>query len=439
MIPAMSTSSPTVDGEVSAQRLRMHQGRRVVVAAVVVAAVPALLLADLGYVTWRGYSTSSDVPAVLAGVCGAALTIVLALVMSRRGRLALAEWAPVACLAVVAAGVAWLGLELAAARLFGSELLYHRHTPGLEVTIPTSSDVMPGIGGESHVRINELGLRGDPYPGGDDTARVLCVGGSTTLCLVLDQAETWPALLQQALDRPDRRVYVANAGKNGYGTWQHVRFLESRSLIERFDTVLFLVGINDFMRAIKDRPLVVPFGVRPLYERSAVFSLLHNAYQARREMREHRNEVNAIAELPLRCANRARTPIRDDLPDLGWALEQFADNLATMIDACGRYGVRPVFATQPVLYRHDLGEVGRSRLWLGATADGRMLSVAALTDGLALFNATTRRVCAERGVQCIDLSELDGRLDCFIDSCHYSELGAREVARILARGLGPAD
>jgi lysophospholipase L1-like esterase len=136
-----------------------------------------------------------------------------------------------------------------------------------------------------------------------------------------------------------------------------------------------------------------------------------------------------------RRARRARAPRRADLPDLGSALAEYRTNLEAMIAQMRRFGVQPVFATQPVLWTPDLGAAEQRLLWLGETRGGAYLEVAALADGMRAFNETLRRTCEEHGVLCIDLSGLDGDPTCFFDDCHFTEAGAARVAELIAAGL----
>ena len=46
--------------------------------------------------------------------------------------------------------------------------------------------------------------------------RILTLGGSSTECLVLDQTEAWPQLLQDRLNETNKyQVWVGNAGQSG--------------------------------------------------------------------------------------------------------------------------------------------------------------------------------------------------------------------------------
>jgi len=55
-----------------------------------------------------------------------------------------------------------------------------------------------GVGGESHFSINQAGIRGDSFTP-QQRYRLLAIGGSTTECLLLDDAKAWPHLLQELL------------------------------------------------------------------------------------------------------------------------------------------------------------------------------------------------------------------------------------------------
>src|SRR5262249_23625744 len=116
--------------------------------------------------------------------------------------------------------------------------------PGLELELHPRPAIMPGVAGPTRVRIDSLGLRGDEPPSGE-AVHVLCVGGSTTECLYLDQDETWPALLQARLSAV-RPTWVANAGRSGHSTREHVVHVEE--LLEcstHFDVVVLMAGVND--------------------------------------------------------------------------------------------------------------------------------------------------------------------------------------------------
>lgn len=149
--------------------------------------------------------------------------------------------------------------------------------PHLSAAFSPDPALMPGIRGPSRFRANSRGLRGDEIPD-DPSYRILACGGSTTECLFLDQAETWPQRLQDKLSAgpPGPRVWVGNAGKSGLTTRDHVvQLLYLLPELPRIDTVLFLVGVNDLsMRNLQDADYDPDFMARP----GAVGALLPRAF-----------------------------------------------------------------------------------------------------------------------------------------------------------------
>jgi hypothetical protein len=77
-------------------------------------------------------------------------------------------------------------------------------------------------------------------------------------------------------------------------------------------------------------------------------------------------------------------------------------------------------------------------MWLGYVKDQGYLSVPLLRKGMDLFNARLVEICAELGVEVVDLSSMNGVEAYFYDDCHFTEAGAREVARLIHRRLSAA-
>jgi lysophospholipase L1-like esterase len=75
--------------------------------------------------------------------------------------------------------------------------------------------------------------------------RILTLGDSCTFGLGVDDAQTWPAQLQQLLNADGDRVEVINAGVPGYSAFQGRRFLEKEGLHLAPDLVIAGFGFND--------------------------------------------------------------------------------------------------------------------------------------------------------------------------------------------------
>lgn len=360
-----------------------------------------------------------------------------------------------------------LGLGLAAA-LGCAELALRRvldlHAyrvwrPGLETVFRPSPGVMSGISGPSLFRISSLGFRAEERPPAPELS-LLALGGSTTECLYLDQREAWPALLEARLAAATgRRLWVANAGRSGRTTRDHV--VQVRHLLSqppRFDLVLLLTGVNDLTfwlawwadpsepEAAGPRRLHNAFEVLPLaaepgapWKRTALWRLLESAHERFLGPARVQDEAAAVYEL-WRAHRRGASAWIDELPDPAGALADFRRQLGAIDEHCRRASARLVLVTQPALWSAGLAPELEERLWMGGVglyqerAGCRYYTSAALARGLALYNQTLRSFALERGLPCLDLGAAlgpDPRF--FYDDVHFNEEGARVAAEFLAR------
>lgn len=412
-----------------------HAATRAGAAAAAIAFAPALLLLDTGLAFARGWWTSNGTWMAIVAGSSIVLLAVAAALLTARGRAFLARHAARLALITASAIASWLLLEGVLSVLLGPTIWVHRNPPLTRAVFHPDPRQCPGVFGEARYSINSLGIRGPELPPRDAAVRILCMGGSTTACMYLDDDETWTALLARELGTLDGRpVWTGDIGMNGYGSWHHVRFLDESDLAAQFDWLVVLVGINDFLRVVQGRRIDTAVGARPVWDQSVVFALLHNVYQRRKEQRIIVEEDDAKS-MDLRRDVRQRAAVLHELPDLRAGLAQYRTNLRSIIALARARGVRPVFATQPVLWSAALPPDLDRLCWLGTAGEGVTLAMARLTEGMAAFNAALREVCAEEAVPSIDLTPMDGDPRWFYDDCHFSEAGAREVARRIAAGF----
>ncbi len=112
----------------------------------------------------------------------------------------------------------------------------------LDLTLHPAPGVLPGVEGPSRFTTNADGLRAEARRP-EHAYRILAIGGSTTESLYLDDAETWPRLLQQRLGalRGRADVWVGNAGKSGLNSRHHVvQAMQLLPQLPRMDVVLVL-------------------------------------------------------------------------------------------------------------------------------------------------------------------------------------------------------
>ena len=340
--------------------------------------------------------------------------------------------------------------------------------PNMTAVLRPAPPTIPGITGPSHFSVNSLGVRGrEPKRADRREYRIFTIGGSTTECLFLDDAKTWPHLLQETLKRTadGRDVWIGNIGKSGTTTRDHM--LQLRHLLPqhpRIDLVLALVGINDLNWRLRkgDKNLLPPerqlhhaFAVLPTsdpwafasvpssapwYKRTAIYGLLRKVrawLETSVRLADWQEDPAGHFYEKRRAERATRTATLDELPDLTSALIEYAANLNVMIDLTEEHGARIVLMTQPVMWRADLNVTEEGLLWNGwSTEDGVYYSPRALAAGMELYNRELLRVCTLRGITCIDLAALVPRTaEIFYDDAHYTEKGASVVAKVVSEHL----
>ena len=341
--------------------------------------------------------------------------------------------------------------------------------PHLDQLSEPLADVYPGVTGPSRFRVNSLGLRADELVPGADPV-VLAVGGSTTECLVLDQSEAWPRRLQDLLSTGGARAWVGNAGRSGHSTREHV--FQVPALLDTVpdtDVLLVLAGANDLGLRLKQdadhdphvlerddaAAVVIPraFALHPpayashlpWYKRTELYARARDAKNRLASRGGAGTEIGPRGQGVARWRdNRAHaTELRDALPDLRPALDEYRRNLTRLVRAAQERGVAVVLMTQPSLWRDDLDERERALLWWGGVGDFQapgarvpFYTASALARGIDAYNAVLLEVAAATGAEALDLAAAIPRdTSMFFDDMHFTEAGAARVAQVVAAGL----
>src|SRR3989344_3570087 len=95
--------------------------------------------------------------------------------------------------------------------------------------------------------VNSLGFRGPEFtPKKDDpkTTRIFCSGGSTTACVFVGDAETWPAALERELKARGQSAEVINAGVGAWYSYQERLRFEREIVNYEPDIVILHQGWN---------------------------------------------------------------------------------------------------------------------------------------------------------------------------------------------------
>jgi len=350
---------------------------------------------------------------------------------------------------------------------------YYVKPPGQTWKAEPGDGELPGIHGPAWLRFNADGLRAEPADEADGY-RILCIGGSTTECLVLDDTEAWPRLVQDRLRTaaPERRAWVGGAGMPGGSARHHglvMHYVLPR--LPRVDTVLHLIGFNDAMyrfaadteyqsmppeQALTDTPsLDLAFLEYPGRRAGLPWFKCTNLWRLGRQVKrgwKHLSVMDGTAPLSglsyaeqirlLHERRRTVMTVRQTMPDLTVSLQDYERDLRYLIQQGRQQQVRTVFLTQPTLWHEGMapeedgqlrfGDIGRD-----AFEATEYYRTGLLIEGMRQYNEVTRQVCAEAGIECLDLAAMVPRdLGHFYDDCHYNEAGAVTVAEAVAGYLG---
>ncbi|MEX2140061.1 MAG: SGNH/GDSL hydrolase family protein [Pirellulales bacterium] len=347
------------------------------------------------------------------------------------------QWTGLLACAVATVGT-WLLVEPVAARwLPDNQKSFHLWSRSSQFIFRPIPEIMPGISGESRFTVNSLGIRGPELPERSVAYRILCVGGSTTECLYLDDAESWPHLLAARLNesRPEKPVWVGNIGRSGFSTPHHLKFIQESPLIEEIDCVMLLVGYNDLSRLLcgelghqlwaDDREK------QPLWRHSNMLAML-------RAIRQDWMEGCVIIEdesgrnYELRRRERQQGPFSDAMPDATATLAEYRQRLEAIAKTCREKKVRVVFVTQPTIWADGLSSDIEALMWGGQLATGQYLKGGKIREGLDNYNKVLEGTCTEWGVECVSLGSMNDKTEWFYDHAHFNEAGARAVARLVS-------
>ena len=285
------------------------------------------------------------------------------------------------------------------------------------------------------VRVNRLGLRGGettPRPA-PDHRRLLVLGDSVVFGQGLEEADTFPVLLERALAaKGGSATEVLNGGVPGYNTATEVAFLERFGLPLAPDAVVLGVSLNDY----SDAPVMTASG------------LLTNELDARTRLPWLTNH----SELYL-LARWTAVYLRGAHP---WQrLGEQAPAAATPVEERWAALDRAVAAMHKQFYAAPAGPGWeRTRAALGALRDltrGHGLALTAIVfpdrDQVELpapdLDPQRRwlELCDAVGIRCVDLAPAfraaaapNGSL--FQDTQHPNAAGMRVAAQAVADALG---
>jgi lysophospholipase L1-like esterase len=309
---------------------------------------------------------------------------------------------------------------------------------------------LPGLAARQvALHTSALGLRAaETDLDDDDVLRVVALGDSVTECLLLNDADAWPARLAAELEaRLGREVWVGNAARSGLMVSDYTAHMKLLVPLLKPDLVVILPGGHDFQAALEGAqwPVDLDDEKRLAQFRASLYveanleglSASYLGYVLERARAAEDLDMTDFYERARK--RRAGAQKKAQLPDLEDALDIYTSGLAQLIKVQQKLvpEAKLVLLTHPSLWRADLSAEDSRALWGGYTCldceAPEFYATAALAEGIRQFNQATLQVCADAGLSCFDLAaKIDKTLENFYDDAHLREAGARKVAHGVA-------
>ncbi len=123
------------------------------------------------------------------------------------------------------------------------------------------------------------------------------------------------------------------------------------------------------------------------------------------------------------------TNIIDNVPDLNPALDDYEQNLNTIIEIINENNASILFATHPYLWKDNMTKEEDSVLWMTTDFNNNFYTVPIMKESLNKFNIKLIKVCNENNILCLDLEKkVLKSLEYFYDDMHFNERGSAFVA-----------
>ena len=354
--------------------------------------------------------------------------------------------------------------ELAARVWFSKVGRHWIWAPYAKVDHVLEPGVLPELPPIARHRINAWGERGDPLPTDKRSFRVLVVGGSAAECYLVDQPQTWPHVVQQALNQPRAleqlgapAAHVGNLGRS-LVTCRHLDAMLDQVFphYDKVDAVVFFVGASDVVHWLeRGAPQAIeaehlkpaqmwaqnphgPYGLSP--KSTALWRALTIA---RRRLGgvEQRTHVGKRIAAAREMKARVTTILRE-CPDPTPMLNQFEDWFRSIVRRAVVRAPVVLVARQPWIEGQFTPADARAHCWSfarGKPFEGPVdayWDYPVVWDLLRQVDASATRIAHEMGVGELDLRPvLPNDWTHWYDEIHCTPQGCRVIGEAVAAKL----
>lgn len=287
----------------------------------------------------------------------------------------------------------------------GNELRDHYFGGSIYEACPEAYNRLRPGARHGELEVNSQGLVGDLLDPTSSEVRVVALGGSTTFF------RDYLGAVRRGYQGPP--THFAAGGTPGYTLAQSLANLRRRIAPLRPEVIVVYHGINDLL------PLTIE-GIDPDddFAYSAAMTSLSGTVIDRRDGWLDHSAGVTLAYNHLLALARSRRRGDYSLEDLERS-ERFSRDLRALVEEAQRLGAKVVLVT----LAHAPPVAGRISTW-----GEESLAVAGIERNASFVRALAR----EKSLLCVDAAAaLNGKAECFIDLCHFSDLGRDRLAELV--------
>ena len=263
------------------------------------------------------------------------------------------------------------------------------------------------------------------------TLRVLCIGGSTTRNIRLDTLNRYPSQLDNILSErlPNKKIEVLNAGMDWYTTKHTV--INYTTYCRDFDPdiVVIMHAINDLYRSFTPKSLSVG-------EYKSDYSHFYGPSIAGAQPPSFEGMLWAIFR-KFWFAKKFE-PRSFDISEFK-SLNDFEKYYSTALELFQNDGAKVFVVSQPYIYKDDVSLEEKATLWMQKDVceqDGFTPDIESMGMAMDAYNAKAAQIASKYKATFIHGEPaLPKTLEYFVDDVHYTPLGAKALATVIADGI----
>lgn len=261
----------------------------------------------------------------------------------------------------------------------------------------------------------------------DPDFAVVFLGGSTTVCNVVEEHSRFPYLAGKLLgEATGKKINAYNGGKSGNSAIHSVLSLFAKVVPMRPDAVVLMHAINDLNYLMIAGSYWTPHAHRGVIQDEKYNPIKKWLIE---------KELGHAFQPELRTAWDQYKGKEAD-PDVKRITESYRRILDLFVFICRQYDITPILMTQASRFTEKPDAA------MSAVADyiqqNYRVEYPVFFHAYAAINETTRQLARDRNVLLIDLAAgIDPTPENMYDSVHLTTKGCQQAARIIANDMRP--